>query len=680
MSVIDNYKGEEVSGSAHLIISDEDGESKAGDVIMRVLEKLKENGSPSLPPNGRPATLVELFKIRDLIDKEILACAIREGGCATKTKNPRQVEHYLFCQLEREFSGVFQSSWKGRVVSLKHIGMSVLLIQGCSNALKLLTKALVIRFKLHECRNVTFFQEGIYVDGVKRENIDQAFLQQVVIPEGIHICIDQQLHELVKYPYSELPHEIIVKICSYLTPHEQVTAGAILPFLREVSKFWKSVRFKKEIPVAQLHALLCANGLSIKELNLSLLRFLHNMKDKKDVLKKLSFYCPNLEALSFKADYTDVDFLPDEAAALAEGFSRFSCLKSLNLSNCHMGGAHVKTIAGNKVTNVVYQDLLPKLHSLTALTSLDLSQNHLDTTSAIVAICEQVSQITTLTSLNLNSNALSADRLDLLAKESGKAIAKAIQSCSQLSELSLADLYWSNEGAMVELVGGFDTLSNLTKLDLGGNYMGSDGVSILAKVLPFLSNLISLNLQWNEIGCMGIFVFADHIHYVSQLQELNLCNNPIGLLGFQKLSTKWTDLSSLTLLNLRDTSLTDYTWYSDDSDDSDEEVDADAIFQDALKSLVTLQSLKSLDLSYNYFDVRLIVDLLSSFHNLEELGFSGMTTWSEELIQAFIQEVSQHPSLKRLKIKNITFNAHTLAAFQELKEKHDNITIETGSE
>ena len=88
----------------------------------------------------------------------------------------------------------------------------------------------------------------------------------------------------------------------------------------------------------------------------------------------------------------------------------------------------------------------------------------------------------------------------------------------------------------------------LTRLAIGNNAIGNDGVAALASSSQF-AELCHLDLQNNAIANLGVEALVQSPH-LTKLEHLNLYHNHVGARGVQLL-TDSALLQNLTYLNLR---------------------------------------------------------------------------------------------------------------------------------
>ncbi len=141
-----------------------------------------------------------------------------------------------------------------------------------------------------------------------------------------------------------------------------------------------------------------------------------------------------------------------------------------------------------------------------------------------------------LHSLNLSDNPIGPDGVQSLARS---------PHLHQLRELMLAGCQLLTEGAIA--LSATPTF-RLTRLSLGNNRLGNDGVAAIARC-PQFAELRHLDLQNNAVGNLGVEALVNSPH-MSNLEYLNLYHNHVSARGVQVL-TDSALLANLTYLNLR---------------------------------------------------------------------------------------------------------------------------------
>ena len=106
-------------------------------------------------------------------------------------------------------------------------------------------------------------------------------------------------------------------------------------------------------------------------------------------------------------------------------------------------------------------------------------------------------------------------------------------------------------------------LAHCTKLYLGSNDIGADGVRHIADVLKINSALRELNLRSNNIGDGGAGHIADVLKINSALTVLNLGGNDIGAEGARHIADVLKVNSALTKLYLWDNNIGNHIQLTD---------------------------------------------------------------------------------------------------------------------
>jgi len=192
------------------------------------------------------------------------------------------------------------------------------------------------------------------------------------------------------------------------------------------------------------------------------------------------------------------------------------------------------------------------LHSMPALTHLNLSSNNLDEKDVMQKLAEPLKGMTALKELELRCNGLWRDgamgelarslrfmsvltKLDLgdnqLFDSKGKGskvLADVLSSMTSLTTLNLGGSMLDNKGATV-LAGALSSMTALTALNLGGNSLENDAATELAGVLKNLSSLSQVYLGENNIGAEGCLKVLLSLLEVTSVTELSLDESPINV-------------------------------------------------------------------------------------------------------------------------------------------------------
>ncbi len=219
----------------------------------------------------------------------------------------------------------------------------------------------------------------------------------------------------------------------------------------------------------------------------------------------------------------------------------------------------------NNVEN--YAALAEGLKDHTSLIELKLKGNH--SRSCMAALSHVIRCNHQLQHLDLRSHSLSSEdvstlvaslcgnslhTLDLyntLLCDDGIAILSAgLKKLTQLVKLDIGGNRISSRGIECLSVG-LQYCSKLQVLSLHNNHTVSDGVKCLSEGLQYCSNLQALNLEHTGITHDGVSAILDIMKSCKNLQELNLASNEIGMDSAAVLVGGWQHKSLLTL-NLND--------------------------------------------------------------------------------------------------------------------------------
>ena len=214
------------------------------------------------------------------------------------------------------------------------------------------------------------------------------------------------------------------------------------------------------------------------------------------------------------------------ALALSKAVDSNCALKYLNLSQCF--DCTVKNTPFPESANVHVEMIGPKGGSALAkalqfnctLTYLDLQYNNIGDSGA-AALGEALQTNTTLKELYLKDNKI--------GKAGSKALGKALQSNHTLTYLNLSfnrRIDDSGAAAIAKALQGSG--SQLTRLDLSVNKIGSSGATSISEALCVNSSLTHLGLGSNKIKSSGAVTIANSLQSNRTLIHLNLMDNGIG--------------------------------------------------------------------------------------------------------------------------------------------------------
>ena len=156
-------------------------------------------------------------------------------------------------------------------------------------------------------------------------------------------------------------------------------------------------------------------------------------------------------------------------------------------------------------------------------------------------------------------------------------VGKYLSKLPHLKILKLRGVGRKASSGIAELSTALDGIPELVKLNLDGNQLGDEGVTILAKhlckvpqlqrlslkencisangleklstALPGISQLKYLCLSWNPLGG-GVVALASHLSSVPQLEELDLCHVHMTGAGVIALTEAFCHVHLLTYLDL----------------------------------------------------------------------------------------------------------------------------------
>ncbi len=136
-----------------------------------------------------------------------------------------------------------------------------------------------------------------------------------------------------------------------------------------------------------------------------------------------------------------------------------------------------------------------------------------------------------------------------------------IRSLVNMEELCLVKNNITSNGIVSSIVSFISTvvhLTNLKKLNLSGNKIGSTGAFILASALYRLTKLQKLNLCDNNMGSKNSICLASELCHLIELCDLNLSGNDINAESAIQVITRLKDCQKLKFLKLNTSSRDDH--------------------------------------------------------------------------------------------------------------------------
>ena len=303
---------------------------------------------------------------------------------------------------------------------------------------------------------------------------------------------------------------------------------------------------------------------------------------------------------------------------IATGLQKISSLKVLDLDD-------------NRIPEQLADKLASVIRSNTSLEKLWLSDNHLGSSTVVVA--NALKDISTLKEINLNGN----------------------QNRSKELAAEIASIVTNNKA--------------LESLLLSNNNLNDDGVIKIAQSLCKHSKLKVFNLQSNNITEEVAEALLSVITSNSGLEKLYLGNNQLHL-GFLKIAIGLQKISSLKVLDVNNNAIPNQ-------------------LADELASVIRGNtSLEKLWLGGNHLGSSTIVvaNALKDISTLKEINLNGNQNRSKELAAEIASIVTNNKALESLLLRNNNLNddgvikiAQSLCKHSKLKEfnlRNNNITEE----
>jgi len=252
--------------------------------------------------------------------------------------------------------------------------------------------------------------------------------------------------------------------------------------------------------------------------------------------------------------------LQSNAIQIASVLKTLSTIRTLNLSN-----NSIPSYAADEISKIIAAN--PKLQALL------LANNNLQNGVAVIA--SALCRIASLTSLNLSNNNMTEEAAEHLAlaivsnksveelrlggnnlKTNGIIkIAQHLQGITSLTVLDFSDNQIT-EGAATSISLFISSSPNLEHLYLGNNKLGKGLVNVVA-ALKSISKLKILDLNDNDMPVDVATELASAIVYNSSLKNLRLRGSRLGSFGIATIATALSDISTLKLLDVRDSLITE---------------------------------------------------------------------------------------------------------------------------
>jgi Ran GTPase-activating protein (RanGAP) involved in mRNA processing and transport len=305
------------------------------------------------------------------------------------------------------------------------------------------------------------------------------------------------------------------------------------------------------------------------------------------------------------------------------GFESFMLEMGRNATILKMAITHVRLRRDS------IQQLKAMLRRNTVIQELNLTGDALGSTG-LAEIASALYRNTSIQSLKLSSNGL-----DDLA--SANILRELLRRNKTITELVMSGNTFGNNVAAIRCIAdGFRTNTTLQLLDLTLCALDDQGLSILAECLGQQKRgLVKLILSHNSIACSGLRALVDNaMTAISIVTHLNLGNNSILDEGATFLAEtlrlqRLPSLKSLSLFNC------------DISDDG---------FVALMSALEENETLESVDLRDNVFNVRSYLALASSLPNikgLRQIDFA-LTTFNPSVMPALLEGFRKNTSLHKV--------------------------------
>ena len=397
----------------------------------------------------------------------------------------------------------------------------------------------------------------------------------------------------------------------------------------------------------------------------------------------------------------------DELETLSDSINKFSCCTNLSLTNCNIGddvGA-LKSLALlefldvslNRISDCGAIAVAENIQHCTKLQKLNMSFNHIGDSGA-VAITESLKHLPTMREFDLSYNQIGdegaititralKDRKDFkLFLQINKITKECVSTVTCLKPnfvfqidnvildnatavdiltINIDDSAFPNNIKSLQISSSVDGTkvlflkhcTNLQKLNLAFNSIGSDGVKALADCLKHHTNLHTLDLDSNNIGIDGAKALADCLKHHTNLNTLYLSYNKIGSDGAKALADCLKHHTNLQTLSLRSNNIGS---------------DGAKALADCLKHHTNLQTLHLDSNNIGSDGAKALADCLKHHTNLQTLSLRSNNIGSDGA-KALADCLKHHTNLKTLHLDSNNIGSDGAKALADCLKHHTNL-------
>ena len=257
--------------------------------------------------------------------------------------------------------------------------------------------------------------------------------------------------------------------------------------------------------------------------------------------------------------------------------------------------------------------------------------------------------------INIDDSAFT-NNIKSLRCSTGGAKALFLKHCTNLQKLILGYNGIGSGGAKA-LADCLKHHTNLQTLDLDSNNMGSDSAKALSDCLKHHTNLQTLSLGSNNIGSDGAKALADCLKRHTNLQTLSLGSNNIGSDGAKALADCLKHHTNLQTLNLHSNNIGS---------------DGAKALADCLKHHTNLQTLNLSSNNIGSEGAKALVDCLKHHTNLQTLNLSSNNIGSEGA-KALVDYLKHHTNLQTLYLDSNNIGNDGAKALAGCLKHHTNL-------
>ena len=240
---------------------------------------------------------------------------------------------------------------------------------------------------------------------------------------------------------------------------------------------------------------------------------------------KLAVLLNNITLLQ-ELDLSYNNISTSDAIKIFEGMKNIYNLKTINISH-------------NMITDKAAMVIVDVLSHNNKLRSLDLSCNYFSCKG--FEIFDSLKNVLYLKNLNISTNEITV--------KAAHSISTVLSHNSQLEELDLGNNFMQTEGTIIIFRNLRDNF-NLKKIYINNNMITDDAADDIVIILSQNTKLEELDISWNNLQSAGAIKIFKGVKHISTLTKLNIAHNMITDEATQYIVNGLSSNSELKKLNL----------------------------------------------------------------------------------------------------------------------------------